>query len=52
MLLSGSHRFEKLLPVDIVQKDVFAAVTPAHNIVNGSGKLDSWLARHAGENRP
>ena len=37
--------FEKVLPVHVIQKGIFAPITPAHHMVNGSWILDSRLAR-------
>ena len=36
-----SQGFEEVLPVHIVQVNVFPAVPAAHDVVNGSGVLDS-----------
>jgi hypothetical protein len=46
-LLAGfSQGFEEILPVHIIQKNIFAPVAPAHHMVNGIGILDSHFSRH------
>ena len=37
---------EKVLPIHVVQKDVFAAVATVHHMINGTGIFDSDFARH------
>ena len=43
--------FEKVLPIHVIQKDVFAAVATAHHMINGIGIFDSDLARHFRDKR-
>jgi hypothetical protein len=43
--------FKKILPVNVVQENVFAPVTPIHHTVNGAGEPDPQLARHMPEGK-
>jgi len=46
-LLTGfSEGFKKVLAIHIIEVDVFLAVSPAHDVADGSGIFDSQLARH------
>ena len=46
-LLSGFGRgLENVVPVDIVLEDLLPPIPTTHDMVNGSGKLHSHLARH------
>jgi hypothetical protein len=46
-LLAGfGQRFEIIPPAHISQKNVLPAVTPAHDVVNGTGIFNSYSARH------
>jgi hypothetical protein len=46
-LLAGfGEGLEEILPVHIVEEDVLAPVTAAHDVVNGAWKFDSQFSRH------
>jgi hypothetical protein len=46
LLARFGWRFEIILPVHPIQRDVFPAVTLAHDVVNGTSRFHSHLARH------
>ena len=35
------HGLEKVLPVNVVQENVLTPIPAAHDMINGSGELDS-----------
>ena len=39
--------FEVIFPVPVVAKNVLPLIASNHDVIKGSGKLDSWLSRHA-----
>jgi hypothetical protein len=52
MNLPGSFRasfgqsFQEIVAVNVRQKDVFATIPAAHQVVSGAWKLHSWLSGH------
>ena len=40
------ERFQKVLPVDVVMKDVFPTISPAHDVIDRSGIFDADLPWH------
>jgi hypothetical protein len=40
-LTSFGQRFEKVLSVHVINKDVLSSISPIHDVVNGTGILDS-----------
>ena len=43
---SFGQSFQEIVSVNVRQKDVFAMIPAAHQVVNGGWKLHSWLSRH------
>ena len=39
--------FEVIFPVPVVAKNVLALIASNNDVIKRSGKLDSWLSRHA-----
>jgi hypothetical protein len=49
-LLAGfSEGLEEVLTIDIIEVEIFLAVSPAHDVIDGSWIFDSELARHEQE---
>ena len=49
-LLAGfSEGLEEVLTIHIIKVNVFLAVSPAHDVIDGCGIFDSELARHERE---
>jgi hypothetical protein len=46
VLAGFGQRFERILPVHLVQKDVLPAVTPAQDVVNGTRIFHSYFSRY------
>ena len=46
LLTSLGQRLEEIVTIHIVEVDVFPAVAPAHQMVDGTGILDSRFSRH------
>jgi hypothetical protein len=51
-LASLAQSFEKIVTIHIVMVNVFPAIAPAHDVINGSSVFDSQLARHGPEPAP
>jgi hypothetical protein len=45
-LAGFSQRFEEIMPVNVVEKDILAPIAAAHQVVNRTRKLNSKLAGH------
>ncbi len=43
---------DNVLPGDVIQEDVFTAISPAHDMIHGPGIFNAQFARHGGELRP
>jgi hypothetical protein len=46
LLASGVQRGEKALSIQIIPKNLFTPIAPAHQMIDSSLVLDSLLARH------
>lgn len=44
-----SQCLDEVLPIDIVQEDIFTPITPLQDVVDGAQLLDLHFARHAPE---
>ena len=46
LVASLRQRLEEILPIHIVQEDVLAPASPAHDMIHGPRVLDAHLPRH------
>src|SRR5687768_18375338 len=45
-LAGFGQRFEEIMTANVVEEDILAPIAAAHQVVNGTRKLDSKLAGH------
>jgi hypothetical protein len=46
LLASLRQRFEKILPIHVVQKNILLPVSAAHHVIHGSRIFNAQFSRH------